>query len=147
MKVSQQGLELIKYFEGLRLERYFCPAGKPTIGYGHVMKTGEPIKITQEEAEELLKKDLEVFEKELMNLVQVPISQNQFDALLSFIYNLGSKQLGNSTLLTRLNNGFFLECPSEFLRWKHIGQTPSLGLLKRRLREASLFMGINSILD
>lgn len=142
MKISEKGLKLIKEFEGLRLERYFCPAGKSTIGYGHLIKTGDALKITEEEADELLIKDVEVFEKELLDIVTVPLSQDQFDALLSFTFNMGITQVRTSTLIRKLNCRLILDCPDEFLRWCYIGKDKNFGLMKRRLKEACLFMSI-----
>lgn len=142
MKISDKGLELIKFFEGLRLEAYFCPAGLETIGYGHVLKKGDPKKITESEANQILKKDLEYFETEVKNMLKVQVSQNQFDALVSFAFNLGPASLKTSTLLNKLNTKQPLECIVEFLKWTLIGKERSFGLLKRRIIEASMFMGI-----
>lgn len=143
MKTSQKGLDLIKFFEGLRLNAYLCPAGKRTIGYGHLMKITDEPQITEQEAENILKKDLEYFETEIMKMVKVPLSQNQFDAIVSFTFNLGVGSLGSSTLLQKINNKLFLDCPVELVKWSFIGKERSAGLLKRRLIESCLFLGLD----
>lgn len=106
MKTSKKGIELIKKHEGLRLEAYQCAANKWTIGYGHVILSGENLKIiTKQQAEELLMKDLSIAEKCVNENVKVEISQNQFDALVSFVFNVGCGAFKSSTMLKALNNG------------------------------------------
>ena len=109
--------EIIKQSEGLRLEAYLCPAGVLTIGYGH---TGSDVKegsrVSREEAENLLTRDLERFEKDILKMVKVGLTQNQFDALVSFTYNVGSGALKTSTLLKKLNAGSYMEAADEFLK-------------------------------
>jgi lysozyme len=106
MKTSVEGLNLIKDYEGLRLEAYYCPSGILTIGYGH---TGPDVwvsmVITESEAERLLQQDLAKFEDGVKEFITVPLNQNQFDALVSFTYNVGIGALQNSTLRKRLNAG------------------------------------------
>lgn len=137
---SKKGLELIKNFEGLRLNAYYCPAGKLTIGYGHLVNDNEPREITEDVANNLLKQDLETYEAEVRNMVKIPISQGQFDALVSFAFNLGVGSLKTSTLLTHLNSKKIIDAALEFPRWCYVGNEKSLGILKRRLAEATLFL-------
>lgn len=142
MKTSQKGLNLIKKFEGFSDKEYICPAGKPTIGYGHVILPNEhfPSSITKEEAETLLKKDLEPREKSLNILVKVSINQNQFDALISLIYNIGIENFKQSTLLKFINDRLFDKIPDQFKRWKYVNKVESKGLLARREEEIKLWL-------
>lgn len=142
MKTSQKGLDLIKKFEGFSDKEYICPAGKPTIGYGHVILPNEhfPSSITKEEAETLLKKDLQPREKSLNILVKVSINQNQFDALMSFIYNIGVENFKQSTLLKFINEKLFNKIPNQFRRWKYINKVVSNGLIARREEEIKLWL-------
>ena len=142
MHISQSGIDLIKEYEGLRLESYYCPAGILTIGYGH---TGPDVwvgmVITEPEAEELLKQDLIKFENAIKKYITVPLNQNQFDALVSFTYNVGPGALQNSTLKKRLNAG---EDPNkvaeeELPRWNKGFNGPLPGLIRRREAEVKLF--------
>ena len=133
--------EIIKQSEGLRLEAYLCPAGVLTIGYGH---TGSDVKegsrVSREEAENLLTRDLERFEKDILKMVKVELTQNQFDALVSFTYNVGSGALKGSTLLKKLNVGSYMEAADEFLKWTKAGGKELPGLVKRRRTERALFL-------
>src|SRR5690606_18480116 len=125
MKTSIRGKELIKKYEGLSLKAYPDPAtgGDPwTIGYGTIIyPSGEPVHpgdvITEEEAEDYLINDLEQFEKHVNDLVTVKLNQNQFDALVSFVYNLGPYNLQSSTLLKELNRGNYAGAAQQFDRW------------------------------
>jgi len=145
MKVSNKGIELIKKYEGLRLDAYRCPAGKLTIGYGH---TGDDVKpgmtINKEMAELLLKQDLTVFEKAINELVKIKLTQNQFDALISLVYNIGIGNFKKSTLLKLLNENKILEAGEEFMKWTKARQPGGLkelpGLVKRRAEEKKLFL-------
>ena len=103
MKTSQNGINLIKKYEGCRLTAYKCPAGLWTIGYGHTKNVKSGQKITQKQAENFLKQDLKTFEKGVEKAVKVRLNQNQFDALVSFAYNCGLGALKTSTLLRKLN--------------------------------------------
>lgn len=139
MKTSDNGIELIKRFEGLRLKAYLCPAGKPTIGYGHTkdVKLGDVI--TEEEAEQLLREDLIVVENEI-NRHNLNINQNQFDALVSFVYNVGQGNFERSTLLKKIkSNPNDLSIRNEFMRWIYADGKPLNGLKKRRKMEADLY--------
>ena len=141
MKTSQNGIELIKKFEGCRLETYICPAGVFTIGYGHTgadVKSG--MKITQEEAETLLKNDLKAFEKGVQRIIKKELTQNQFDALVSFAYNLGLENLKKSTLAKLINQGKIKEASSQFERWVYANGVKLNGLIRRRKAEKELFV-------
>ena len=142
MKTGEKGLNLIKKFEGFRDKEYICPAGKPTIGYGHVILPSEhfPSSITKEEAEILLKNDLVSREKSLNILIKVVITQNQFDALISLIYNIGIENFKQSTLLKFINDKLFDKIPEQFRRWKYINKVISKGLLNRREEEIKLWL-------
>lgn len=142
-KISDKGIHLIKNFEGCRLTAYRCPANILTIGYGH---TGCDVfagqKITQEEAERLLRQDLTVHCNNVSQLVKVPLNQNQFDALVSFEYNVGYGNFKNSTLLKLLNQGKYKEASEQFGRWKFAGGKVLAGLVKRREAEKALFLQV-----
>jgi len=139
MKISQEGVNLIKHFEGCRLEAYKCPAGVWTIGYGHTKGVKEGDAIEQEAAEAFLIEDLEEFEQAVARLVKVPITQQQFDALVSFTFNLGAGNLAASTLLRKLNNYQYIEVPEQMMRWVKAGGQVLDGLVRRRAAEAALF--------
>ena len=140
MKISDKGLNLIKEFEGCRLTSYVCPAGVLTIGYG---STGSHVKsgmtITKEEAENLLRKDVSRFETAVNDLVKVSLNQGQFDALVSFAFNLGSGALAESTLLRLLNNSDYEGAAAQFDRWVKAGAVTLEGLVRRRNAEEALF--------
>ena len=144
MTISVQGFALIKKFEGFKAIAYLCPAGIPTIGYGHtgsdVTKRDVGVKtISEDEASDLLRQDLKKAEEAVNRKVLVPISQNQFDALISFTYNLGEGSLASSTLLRLLNQGDYEGAQKEFVKWNKAGGKILLGLTKRREAEAALF--------
>ncbi len=139
MLISQAGINLIKQFEGCRLTAYKDAVGVVTIGYGHTpSKLGTTI--TQEQAEQLLKEDLKKFEEGVLELVKVPLNQNQFDALVSFSFNLGIGALACSTLLKKLNAKQYQEAANEFSKWVNAGGKPLPGLVKRRQAEKELFL-------
>ena len=139
MNTSQKGLDLIKSFEGLRLSAYRCPADIPTIGYGTTagVKMGDTI--TKERAEQLLREDVTRFEQQVSRMVNVPLTQGQFDALVSFTYNLGPGALEKSTLLDHLNRGDYDSAAEQFGRWVHGGGKILPGLVRRRASERKLF--------
>lgn len=151
MKTSTKGKDLIKKFEGCKLVAYLCSAGKPTIGYGHTgTVTGKPIiagqtKIAQITADLLLNGDLEKFERSVLSLVKVPLTQGQFDALVSFCFNLGAGTLQDSMLLKLLNSKKYNEVPAQIMRFNKAvvnGKTVELeGLTKRRKAECDLWNG------
>lgn len=141
MKISQEGLSLIKKFEGCELEAYKCAAGVLTIGYGSTKDVKEGDTLTQEEADKLLLKDVEVFETAVNDAVEVSMSQSQFDALVSWTFNLGSGSLNSSTMLKKLNNQEYDEVPSQIKRWNKAGGKVLQGLIRRREAEALLYEG------
>ena len=141
METSQEGLSLIKKFEGCELESYKCAAGVWTIGYGSTNGVKEGMKISPERADMLLLEDVEVFEESINKLVEVPLEQNQFDALVSWTFNLGSTNLKNSTLLKVLNDKDYDGVPAQIKRWNKAGGKVLQGLIRRREAEALLFEG------
>ena len=141
MKISPTGIKLIKSFEGLSLTSYVCPVGVLTIGYGHTGNVQAGAKITEKEADALLKQDLIKFEKAVPNYVKIELNQNQFDALVSFCFNVGTQAFKGSTLVKRLNNG---ENPNivaaeELPRWNKGDGKVLEGLSRRRSAEVELF--------
>lgn len=143
MKLSNKGLNLIKQFEGLVLKPYKAVPTETylTIGYGHYgSDVKEDVKITKEQAEQMLIKDTEKFEGIVNSLVTVSLNQNQFDALVSFVYNVGSDNFKKSTLLKKLNSKDYVEAGNEFSRWNKSGGKVYAGLVKRRVSEMQLFM-------
>lgn len=140
MKTSQTGLDLIKHFEGVRKQAYLCPAGVWTIGYGHTAGVKEGTTCTPEQAEAWLKEDCLVAELTVCTNVNVQLSQNQFDALVSFVFNLGSGNFVASTLLKRLNAGDYVGAGDELDRWVNAGGRRLAGLVKRRAAEKTLFL-------
>ena len=139
MKISQEGLSLIKKFEGCRLEAYYCSGGVLTIGYGHTGGVKESDTITQEEAEKLLRADVFKFEEYVEDNVMVELDQGQFDALVAWTFNLGPGNLRESTMLKRLNEADYASVPSEMKRWNKAGGKTLDGLIRRRNAEALLF--------
>jgi len=140
MQISYNCLNMVEDFEGFSPIPYYCPAGKPTIGYGHVIKDGEKFtEVSKTQAETLLKTDMRWVEKTINNVVSSDITQNEFDALASLIYNIGGTAFRNSTLLKLLNQENFADAADEFLKWCHIGKEVSNGLLTRRKTEKALF--------
>ena len=147
MNISETGLDLIRHFEGYRQNAYICPGGKPTIGYGHVILPDEEFTedgITRGEADDLLRADCERFERAVERLVRVPLTQDQFDALVSFAFNLGAGALEKSTLLRRVNASSWKAARREFRRWVYAGGSILDGLRARRLAEAQLFLPYSS---
>jgi len=141
MEISQKGIDLIKRFEGCRLSAYKCPAGILTIGYGHTGSDVHPgMTITQNEADMLLKMDLVIHCNNVNNLVKVPLTQNQFDALVSFDFNVGYGALKTSTLLRLLNNKDYKGASEQFGRWVWGGGRILPGLVNRRKAEKELFI-------
>lgn len=144
MKTSANGIAHIKEFEGFRGKRYLCPANKPTIGYGHVIVDSERATLwgadlTEEQATKLLMKDLARFEDAVLAMVAVPLTQGQFDALVSFAYNLGEAKLRSSTLLKLLNAGDYDGARKQINRWVYSNGKKLDGLIRRRARETEMF--------
>ncbi|MBJ9199203.1 lysozyme [Citrobacter freundii] len=145
MQTSDKGIALIKQFEGCKLTAYQDSVGVWTIGYGWTKPVdGKPIRagmtIKQETAERLLKTGLVSYENDVSRLVKVDLTQGQFDALVSFTYNLGSRSLSTSTLLRKLNAGDYAGAADEFLRWNKAGGKVLNGLTRRREAERALFL-------
>lgn len=143
MKVSPNGLNLIKQFEGCRLKAYPDPGtgGDPwTIGWGATRGVSPEMMITQEQADFMLEEDANATAQQVTNAVTQPLKQNQFDALVSFVYNVGIGNFRNSTLLTLLNQGDYDGAGGQFRRWNKGGDGGVLpGLVRRRGAEAALF--------
>ncbi|WP_431635431.1 lysozyme [Enterobacter ludwigii] len=145
MQTSDKGIALIKQFEGCKLTAYQDSVGVWTIGYGWTQPVdGKPIRagmtIKQETAERLLKTGLVSYEGDVSRLVKVGLTQEQFDALVSFMYNLGTRSLSTSTLLRKLNAGDYAGAADEFLRWNKAGGKVLNGLTRRREAERALFL-------
>jgi len=144
-KVSPEGLELVKKFEGFGPEPYPCPAGKWTIGYGHVITKGEKFgRISREEANALLRKDMKPFEETIRRYVDVELGRKQFDALSSFAYNIGPTAFRESTLLRKLNARDYSGAADEFPRWNKSEGIVLPGLVHRRYEEMGLFRSESS---
>lgn len=141
MKTSPTGLALIQRFEGFEPQIYTDAAGYPTIGYGHLIRAGENFAhgISHEQAVRLLQQDVAVAERAVARLIRVPLTQGQFDALVSFTFNLGSGALQRSTLRQKVLRGYHDEVPPEFLRWVWAGGRKLRGLIARRESEAVLY--------
>lgn len=146
MRLGSKGLELIKSFEGFYSKPYLDPIGIPTIGYGatyypnkkKVTMKDKPL--TEKEASDLLKEMMVTYENDVKRLVKRELNQNQFDALVSFTYNLGSANLGKSTLLKKVNaNPCDKTIKDEFLKWNKAGGKVLNGLTRRRNAEAELY--------
>ena len=146
MKLTKIGYDLIKEFEGLSLKPYRCSANIPTIGYGNtyyengikVQMSDAPI--TKQRAEDLLIYTVDRFSVKVANLVHKPITQNQFNALVSFAYNVGSGALASSTLLKLVNvNPNDANIAKEFLKWNKVNKVPVQGLTNRRIKESALY--------
>ena len=145
MQTSEKGIALIKQFEGCKLTAYQDSVGVWTIGYGWTKPVdGKPIRagmtIKQETAERLLKTGLVSYESDVSRLVKVGLTQGQFDALVSFTYNLGARSLSTSTLLRKLNAEDYAGAADEFLRWNKAGGKVLNGLTRRREAERALFL-------
>lgn len=142
MRISQNGIDLIKKFEGCSLSSYKCPAGVYTIGYGHTKGVKNLDKITQEEAEKLLLEDLQVFET-AVNAFVLPIyniNQNEFDALVSLIFNIGINNFKNSTMFKKLIAHDKDGAAKQFDFWVYAKGVKLAGLVKRRQAEKELFL-------
>jgi lysozyme len=163
MNTGPQGQDLIKRFEGLRLEAYQCSAGVWTIGYGHTSAAGgvfsdtkgraqtevmRGLAITAEEAERLFKADIDRFDNQVERLVKgIALSQNQFDALVSLAYNIGLGAFARSTVLKRLKRGDERGAADAFLMWNKAGGRVLRGLARRREAERALFLGDKAVVE
>ena len=139
-QVNEDGLKLLETCEGLRLKAYKDVRGILTIGYGH---TGPDVRpdsfITQQDAEKLLTEDIAIAKEAVDRLVKVPLTSNQFSALVCFVYNIGQGSFASSTLLRRLNLRDYAGAADEFLRWNKANGVPVAGLTARRKAEKALF--------
>ena len=141
MNTSQKGLDLIKKYEGCKLYAYRCPAGVLTIGYGHTkgVKAGQAI--TQAQAEQFLREDIRPLET-LLNDMRLNFKQNQFDALISWIFNLGAANFKSSTMYKKIiAHADDLDITDQMVKWYNAAGRPLLGLKKRRVEEANMFLG------
>ena len=137
---SNKGLALTKHFEGLRLSAYQDSVGVLTIGYGHTGSSVHPgMTITEQQATELLLQDVTGAVAAVNRLVTVPVDQDQFDALVDFVYNVGAGNFARSTLLRELNAGNIAAAAAQFPQWGCAGGVKLPGLLRRRLSEQALF--------
>jgi len=139
--ISDKGIGIIKQFEGCQLIAYQDAVGVWTIGYGRTKNVSEGDIISSAQAEALLLKELKEYENYVNKLVTVPLHDYQFDALVSWTYNLGPTNLANSTMLKKLNEGKYNEVPDEMRRWNRAGGKVLEGLVIRRDKEARLFAG------
>lgn len=146
MPINAEGLEIVEHFEGFSSTPYRCPSGLWTIGYGSIRDargkrvTEDHPPISEEEARELLKRDLEEAEYYVNQLVYTPLTHNQLSALISFVYNIGSGNFQASTLRAKLNRGDYLGASNEFWKWRRGGGVILKGLVKRRKAEEELFL-------
>lgn len=140
-QINQAGFELIKSFESCVLHVYRDAVGLPTIGWGHLIKAGEKFTtITQEEADELFRRDLAIFEAAVEGQVRVPLTDNQFSALVSLAFNIGTGNFKDSTLLRLLNHGEYRLAADQFGRWNKAKGRVLRGLTRRRAAERALFL-------
>lgn len=141
--ITQDGLNLIKRFEGFSPTIYLDAAGLPTIGYGHLLRPGEAEMfqngISEPAAQALLTKDVWSAEQAVLRLIKVPLTDGQFDALVSFTFNLGGGALQRSTLRRKVNREEHSDVPDQFLRWVWAGGRKLRGLMRRRKAEATLY--------
>lgn len=139
-QINETGLDLIKRAEGLRLQAYKDVRGIVTIGYGHTGNVQMGTFITPEAAEKLLEHDLEIAEECVDKATIVPLTDNQFSALVSLVFNIGAAAFRGSTLLKLLNKRYYTDAAHEFLRWDHVNGVENAGLLARRKAEMALFL-------
>lgn len=137
--ISKQGLDLICRFEGFSPVIYICPAGYPTIGYGHLITEANKEQfldgVDEDEALDLLRSDVGKAERAVLRLIAVPLTQGQFDALVSFTFNLGTGALQRSTLRRKVNREEHADVPAELMKWVWAGGRKLNGLVKRRKSE------------
>jgi lysozyme len=144
MNMTDEGLDLIKQFEGFRTAAYRDPVGVWTIGYGHTSMAGEPavaagLVVTEAEASEILARDVALFAKGVRQLLRIDVTDGQFSALVSFAYNVGLGALKKSSVLTAVNARDFAAVPRRLQLWTKAGGHVLPGLVKRRAAEAALF--------
>ncbi len=141
MTISKSGISLIKQFEGFRAKAYRCSAGVLTIGYGHTLDVNVNDTVTEERATQFLEMDLRHAQDTVEVLVTQNLSQAQYDALVSFVFNVGSGNFRKSTMLKKINQGDFAGASGEFMRWTKAKGKELPGLVKRRAAEKKLFDG------
>lgn len=143
MRLSGEGLALVKHFEGFSATAYADVAGHMTIGYGHKLAAKEHItEVTQQQAEALLYEDVRWAEQAVRQCIAVPLSQGQFDSLVSFTFNLGAGALQRSTLRQKINRCEHEAVPVELRRWVWAGGRRHTGLLRRRVAEGLMYQGL-----
>lgn len=147
MNISEKGLKLIQFFEGGRKNAYQCPAGIWTIGYGHTKNVSPGSVISMHDATLLLLEDVSSAEHSVRQNVNVPLDQSQFDALVSFVFNVGEGNFVHSTLLTCLNAGDYHGAATQLLRWNKAKSHVLPGLSRRRKAEKHLFETSELTLD
>ena len=143
VKINEAGLNIIKEFESLRLKAYRCPSGVLTIGYGRTGRVREDDEISETTAEQFLVEDVQDAEDAVEHLVKVPLTENQFSALVSFVFNVGAGAFERSTLLAVLNRKRYQDVPAHLLSWVY-GRKNGVkvlleGLKRRRQAEGDLF--------
>ena len=145
--MTDEGLDLIKLYEGYSSSPYLCPAQHWTIGYGAIwgmddtrVKEDHP-DINEDQADYLLRRDVKKSEMAVLRHIRVPLEDGQFNALCSFVFNLGSGALQSSTLRRKINRGDYIGAANEFPRWVYAGGRRLKGLVRRREHERSMFMG------
>ena len=140
MRIDSKGLDFIKSFEGFRSNKYVCPGGYATIGYGHLVRADNPLnEISQQEAEELLIQDVTLAEAAIVRLIYIPLNHGQHTALTSFVFNLGAGTLQRSCLRRLINRGDHDDVRSELMRWVWAGGRKLSGLVRRRQAEGRLY--------
>jgi len=143
MKISEDGLELIKKFEGCETTAYQDSVGVWTIGFGHTKGVEEGQTCSIEDAESMLADEMDEYEGYINNMVKVDLQQHEFDALVAWVYNLGPTNLGESTMLKVLNGGQFDRVPEEMNRWTRAGGKILEGLVRRRQAESLMFQDLD----
>jgi|TARA_R100000234_G_C4853486_1_gene116177 lysozyme len=141
MNISNEGISLIKKFEGCELESYQDAVGVWTIGYGHTKNIKEGMTISKEQADNMLLNELDEYCEYVEKAVDVTLKQCEFDALVAWTYNLGPTNLNESTMLKKLNNKEYQDVPHEIKRWNKAGGKVLQGLVRRREAESLLFQG------
>ncbi len=142
--LNKAGFELLRTFEGFHATAYLCPARHWTIGYGHTRTVRPGMNITREEAEVLLRDDVHWAEKTVERCVRVPLNDNQFSALVCFVFNVGPQAFENSTLLKLLNRGWYEQVPLQLMRWTQAAGETLGGLTRRRIAEGRLWNANNT---
>lgn len=154
MKIDEKGIDLLKDLEGLRLTAYQCSAGRWTIGYGHTSNAGAPTvvpgqKLTKDEADKILRRDVAYFENELSPLITGALNQGQWNAVVSFAYNVGIPAFSGSTLRKKINDGRLSDVPAEMMKWtKYTNPTTKMreelkGLVIRRRAECGMWRSLD----